>query len=257
MESYGKIFVEISVFIENDNEKSIKIGGVKVTMAENEQANLSSVIVDKVTDTVGVTADVVDETMNENPISTQTPLQRLSDETSESLIKKFALDETIPVNLDELLYHYDVYLYETDFSEVEKTILSKLVEEKGLILGAVAEVNEKIQILYRKKDRPHRQRFTIAHELAHCCINAAELAEKGHIEFRTDMHSNDANSIEHKANIFAGELLIPEKCLTEIYKTTDKPDINYLAKLFDVSVSVMQARLEYLSLPFRVHRLDF
>ncbi len=56
--------------------------------------------------------------------------------------------------------------------------------------------------------------------------------------------------IERNANIFAGELLIPYSSLMSIYNQLLKPSLSVLAQIFQVSTSVMKARLNYLELRF-------
>ncbi|MFR7477207.1 ImmA/IrrE family metallo-endopeptidase [Frisingicoccus sp.] len=59
--------------------------------------------------------------------------------------------------------------------------------------------------------------------------------------------------IEQKVSatdIFAGELLIPEPLLKEIYSKFYLPSLKTLAKIFHVSTNVMAARLDDLSMPY-------
>ena len=56
--------------------------------------------------------------------------------------------------------------------------------------------------------------------------------------------------IERNADIFAGQLLIPVDELEIAYKKFSKPYSSLLAQYFQVSVSVMEARLRYLGIPF-------
>ena len=56
---------------------------------------------------------------------------------------------------------------------------------------------------------------------------------------------------EIQANIFAGEILIPKYTLDLVYnKFISTPPISVLARIFEVSISVMKARLDYLELPY-------
>lgn len=185
-------------------------------------------------------------------------LQRLAKETSESLVDKFDLWQTLPVDLTPILKHYGVTLYETDFSSLEQSEeMFEAFDEKGDILGAVVVNNDQIKILFKEDDSIHRQRFTIAHELAHCCLGSEALAQTGHVEFRRDLDSNTPHSIEFKANVFAGELLVPKKALDAIYLLNPIPKLSLLAKYFDVSVNVMRARLDYLRLPYKLSGTGF
>lgn len=103
----------------------------------------------------------------------------------------------------------------------------------------VVKFQEKIIILYDKKSKAYRKRVTVAHELAHCCLN--KNMEDLYIEFRLD-HDND-NSNKVTANSFAGELLIPEKQISSDYIDL-KDEINKLiiqvnkSNLIDQDLSV-------------------
>ena len=68
-----------------------------------------------------------------------------------------------------------------------------------------------------------------------------------HVEFRYD--GSSSNPREEKANIFAGELLIPLHQLEKVSKDLLLPTVKNLAKVFEVSETVMAARLKYLERP--------
>lgn len=53
---------------------------------------------------------------------------------------------------------------------------------------------------------PHRQRFTIAHEIGHRVKHTRELSS---FEDKTFFRNGDSNLIEIQANKFAAELLMP------------------------------------------------
>ncbi len=185
------------------------------------------------------------------------PLNALRGETSERLIQKYGLDEKIPVNLDKLLDAYNIVVTPTDFKELRDfPEIAKEEKERGEILGAVAIQDDDLRILYRNSDSRHRQKFTIAHELAHCCLNADSLAENGHIEYRKDISGSSGDIKEENANTFAGELLIPKTALDKIYAKVDNPDITTLSNVFDVSKNVMRERLKKLGLSF-TENVDF
>lgn len=154
--------------------------------------------------------------------------------------------ETYPVNILAVLKKLGVQCDAMDFSDIEAQI-PKVIEERGSILGAVTVIGDDVNIFYTKGCGENRMRFTVAHELAHCCLNAHEL-RNGHIQFRFDSRTQDPD--EYKANVFAGKLLIPEKPLIEIYNKLIVPASDVMAREFKVSTHVMEARLEYLGLGF-------
>lgn len=82
----------------------------------------------------------------------------------------------------------------------------------------------------------------------HCSNDEAE-----HIWYGKDVNcklDKDNEQIEEQANIFAGELLIPEESLNKYYNRMIVPSLSTLAEIFRVSTSVMVARLDYLRKPY-------
>ena len=118
------------------------------------------------------------------------------------------------------------------------------------ILGAVVKNNDNAAIFYNIEDKvsSHRCRFTIAHELAHCCL--AHDSGDVYIDYRTD--GETLNEEEQAANAFAGELLIPEQVLRTTINGLVLPSVKSLWDIFDVSENVMRARLEYLRIQDRI-----
>lgn len=152
-----------------------------------------------------------------------------------------------PVDIQAILDKLGVNYAPMDFSELESQN-PDVIKIRGSILGAVTVVGDVVNIYYSKDSTENRKRFTLAHELAHCCLHAPDLRDRGHIEFRLD--TNSPTLREEAANIFAGQLLIPEKPLIEIYKQLLIPASDVIANEFKVSTHVMEARLTYLGLGF-------
>ncbi len=153
---------------------------------------------------------------------------------------------SVPVDIEKLLKQNGIIYSAMDFTPLEKETSEKMV---GQILGAVILDKDDVCILYAKNSTTNRKRFTLAHELAHCCLDADNLsAGQPHVEFRIDEASGSGK--ERVANIFAGKLLIPKNKLEEMYDSLIAPLSDVLAKEFQVSVSVMEARLQYLGLPY-------
>ncbi len=170
------------------------------------------------------------------------PLHKIRGLSADEILKEYYHDGTFPLDLGVLLENIGISNDTMDFTELEK-ITGKTV------LGLVVSDSKNAIIYYREDDTPNRQRFTIAHELAHCCLYNNSTPYR-HIEFRMDDEEYKANLKEIKANIFAGELLIPFNKLKEVYLSLDKPYSTILAKKFGVSTSVMEARLNYLGISY-------
>ena len=159
-----------------------------------------------------------------------------------------------PVNIHRILDKLDVEYNALDFSFVNGEINGVLLPQQAdMVMGAVAAHSrqesgkDSVEITVNIKDNYHRQRFTLAHELAHCMLHADSLKD-GRLELRTSLTSNDPR--EKAANTLAGEILIPEKLLKKAYSNLPIPILAILAKNFDVSESVMAERLKYLKMGY-------
>lgn len=175
-------------------------------------------------------------------------LEKIKNKTASELLKEYKMDTTPPINISDLIEKLGIYTIATEFDEIEEA--QKI--EYGSILGATFSNGEDLNIFYKKSDSFHRKKFTIAHELGHCCYDCPN-NESSHIEYRLHPFSNLTKidlEKERKANIFAGELLIPYNSLKEQYSKMIIPSLSELSKIFDVSTSVMAARLDYLKLSY-------
>lgn len=130
--------------------------------------------------------------------------------------------QLMPFDIEGLLQHYKISVCYEDMED-----LSGYVEKRDehWFIG----VN-----IYQSK---RRQRFTMAHELGHICLHAANVtgkyAEK--IFFRSQLTSLQ----EKEANEFASDLLIPQEILfAQIAKGRKK--LSDLADIFEVSLDAMR-----------------
>lgn len=170
-------------------------------------------------------------------------LKKINGKTPLELLEIYNIPLEPPIQLSKLLKEIGISALGIDFTDIE--IASNY--ERGRILGAAISKGDNLTIFYRKDDTKNRQRFTIAHELAHCCLHTKNL-QQNHIELRDDALVKTQK--EKDADIFAGELLIPEHILRQIHSEFYVPQLSSLANIFDVSTNVMAARLDYLSMPY-------
>lgn len=178
-------------------------------------------------------------------------INELANKTAEELLQLSNQVNSIPVDVKAILKRLGISALPFDFSELEEK-LNESDEYKGSqILGAIVTKNDKCAIFYSNSgnDQSHRTRFTIAHELAHCCLHG--LDANFHVEFRINTESNDPKEVA--ANTFAGELLIPTHSLNSVLKKLIYPTLQVLSDIFDVSKNVMKKRLEFLGLTDKVY----
>lgn len=159
-----------------------------------------------------------------------------------------------PINIHRILDKLRVEYNALDFSLLSGEINGiHLPQQADMVMGAVAAHSvrecgkDSVEITVNIKDSYHRQRFTLAHELAHCMLHADSL-KNGRLELRTSLTTDDPK--EKSANILAGEILVPEKLLKIAYANLPIPILESLAEKFDVSENVMAARLQHLKMGY-------
>lgn len=177
-----------------------------------------------------------------------TILRKIRNKSPYDLLSEYGISQTPPIDISKLLETIGISTIAKDFSEIEQLMEA----DSGSILGAAFSNGNNLAIFYKKDESLHRKKFTTAHELAHCCLDCPN-DESSHIEFRLGpcMNLSDEDiKKEERANIFAGQLLIPSPPLIVYYEKMIVPSLTELAKIFDVSSSVMSARLDFLKLPY-------
>lgn len=101
-----------------------------------------------------------------------------------------------------------------------------------------------------------RQNFTVAHELAHFLLHDQEQLHVDRafptVRLRDDVSSKGIDDAEKEANLFAAELLMPERFLERDLIGRGSLDLNgddfipQLAQKYGVSVQALMYRLQYL-----------
>ncbi len=172
--------------------------------------------------------------------------EMLHGKTANEILCISGQNDSVPVDLKKVLESLKVSAIPFDFSKLEKKHSSTLKNRS--ILGAMVSNEKGTAILYSVNDKQdsHRARFTIAHEIAHCCLHGPV----PHVEFRFDGEVESEEEIA--ANTFAGELLIPKDALLRVISQLIVPTVNSLADIFDVSINVMNKRIIHLNLMDKV-----
>jgi Zn-dependent peptidase ImmA (M78 family) len=119
---------------------------------------------------------------------------------------------------------------------------------------------KKFEIVVNSLQHPNRQRFSIAHELAHFERHKDELMAQGALT--RDKHDSRTNSqMEEEADDLAGQILLPEEMVADymakngLDKQSDLTEafVRQMAKDFKVSpvvVSIRLKKLEYENRPY-------
>ena len=115
-----------------------------------------------------------------------------------------------------------------------------LAELSKDISGAILKKDNKYVIYVNSKDNKKRQRFTIAHEIAHYILHKDKIGDN--LTDNAMYRSKLSNTQERQANILASEILIPIHKLREILKIKNY-DIKAIAERFGVSKQAINIRI--------------
>ncbi|MGW8185569.1 MAG: ImmA/IrrE family metallo-endopeptidase [Candidatus Moraniibacteriota bacterium] len=147
-----------------------------------------------------------------------------------------------PILLDKILSVYNITLGEAPSDEYSGFLIRK---------------NGSALIGINSNDTFARQRFTIAHELAHFLLEKTKdtfVDEHSKINHRSYSHENGKERNEVMADKFAASLLMPRNFLKrdfmriEIKGIFQENDLEYLAEKYVVSKEAMKYRLVNLGL---------
>lgn len=149
--------------------------------------------------------------------------------------------------------------YEAIVKDLDDLDIIFLDLEDDSVSGVILyeETTKQFNILINATKHPHRQHFTLGHELGHYFLHQDILKEeKGLVDgenavdntnilYRLD-NPVEKNHIETEANHFAAGLLMPEALVRDAWDAT--ADIEECAKIFNVSTIAMSIRLTELEL---------
>lgn len=100
---------------------------------------------------------------------------------------------------------------------------------------------------------PNRQRFTIAHEIAHLVLHKDYITQHVHVDKtftlnRDPKAATGTDTFEIEANAFAAELLMPSAFIKEVLAAEPETELDEeafasIAKKFRVSVAAIQNRV--------------
>lgn len=127
----------------------------------------------------------------------------------------------------------------------------------GDVSGALIRTHDLVGIAVNATHHPNRQRFTVAHELAHYKLqHDGEHVDRDFTIIRRDDKSSEANDwLEIEANAYAASLLMPREFLLRDLRVNFKGDFDFsdehlatIAKKYKVSTSALNYRLINLGL---------
>lgn len=155
-------------------------------------------------------------------------IRKVEAEVDQILHENFVSDAPVPIV--EIARNYGLLVKEVDLGNFGDRVA-------GFIdpLQKIIYVNE--------KDKPARQAFTVAHELAHWIMHKNKLhsqPDKYAVLYRMPLGAKTEDEVEKEANAFAARLLVPRDLLNK-YKNSN---IATVAKIFGVSEELIGYRLK-------------
>lgn len=120
------------------------------------------------------------------------------------------------------------------------------------VSGLLVRRDDQAIIVVNVRHHPNRQRFTIAHELGHYVLHKdspAVFVDNFLVHFREDRSTRRRyDPREQEANVFAANLLLPERFLRAELKgspidVSDEDAMHELARRFNVSPQALTIRL--------------
>lgn len=114
--------------------------------------------------------------------------------------------------------------------------------------GQIGQENGDFVIRINRHEAKHRQRFTLAHELAHFLLHRDRIVAEGGWSENVLLRSGQPANIEYEANRLASDLVIPSARLAEATAEYSGPMtsevIDDLARRFGVSTAAMEIKLQ-------------
>ena len=156
-----------------------------------------------------------------------------------------SLPDHVRDSFSELLREYPVRLGEVAKCLGVKVLLSTLPRGTS---GQIGQEDGEFVIRINRHEARHRQRFTLAHELAHYLLHRDKVVAEGGWSENVLLRSGQPANIEYEANRLASDLVIPSDQLraatAEYAGPLTSEMIEDLARRFGVSTAAMEIKLQ-------------
>lgn len=133
--------------------------------------------------------------------------------------------QKIPVKITDIANDFGIKVYKSTMSGIS---------------GAILKEDKEYVIYINSEDGRNRQRFTIAHEIAHYVLHKDKIGNN--LTDNAMYCSRLSNVLEKQANRLAYEILMPVKFVMEYIN--ENKNISQMASLFEVSEEAVKIRLE-------------
>lgn len=156
-----------------------------------------------------------------------------------------SLPPEVRADIDEYLSEYPVKLGAIAKQLGVKVLLSTLPRGTS---GQIGQENGNFVIRINRHEAKHRQRFTLAHELAHYLLHRDRIVAEGGWSENVLLRSGQPENVEYEANRLASDLVIPSaqlaKATAEYSGPMTSEVIEDLARRFGVSTAAMEIKLQ-------------
>lgn len=115
------------------------------------------------------------------------------------------------------------------------------------ISGKIQREGDRFAVTINANHSPGRQRFTLAHELAHLILHA-DLIGAGVTDDAMYRSTALSDETERQADAFAAELIMPAQMVRQLFHKEGVKSIAGMAQRFDVSHDAAKVRMKWLRL---------
>ena len=130
-------------------------------------------------------------------------------------------------------------IQEISHREENAPILIKKIPMDNYLSGSLSYKDGMWIMTVNSKQHPKRQRFTLAHELAHYILHKEKIGDN--LTDNAMYRSKLSNVFERQANILASEILMPVNFVMQFIE--ENKSVSEMASLFKVSEGAMRIRL--------------
>lgn len=132
----------------------------------------------------------------------------------------------------------------TDLDGMAEALGAEVLLDQAMgndVSGKIERHGKGYRITINGNDHPRRQRFTLAHELAHLILHR-DLIGDGVVDNAMYRSKTLSNAIESQANRFAADLLMPARLVRQFWREGIK-SVAQMAAKFDVSTAAARIRI--------------
>jgi len=159
------------------------------------------------------------------------------------------MKEKFYVDPKDIAKKFDIDVRPIKSEKIQTEWLGEIGHIDNDLCGYIEKLeNGKVIIYYNPLHHENRQRFTIAHELAHFLLGHLDENHKLYRDTTKNFRSDMYDLKEINANKMAASILMPEKTIRYLIFTKGITSIKELAKIMKVSELAMKYRLQNLGL---------